>query len=469
MPHPTTLVAALTAALAAIPSAQAGMYLKSSPVLQVDAKNFDSLITKSNHTSVVEFYAPWCGHCQNLKPAYEKAARNLEGLAKVAAIDCDDDANRPLCTAHDVKGFPTLKTFRPGTKPGKPIVEDYRGPRTASGITDDVVSKINNHVTKVTDKDLDDFLAKEGPKAVLFTEKGKTSALLRSVAIDFLDVIKVGQIRNKENGAVERFAIESFPTLVLIPEGTDSEPVIYDGELKKDSVVEFLTQAGEPNPDYAPAKSKEPRTPKTPKDDEPEPEPEEAPEASSSASSTADNAASTMIPISPVSSTEMLQEKCLQRDSHTCVLAIVPSDASEKGTQAVESLSKLNAKYIHGKRHLFPFFSVSDSIDTESGLRKALELSGEVELVAVNARRKWWRHYEGDFSLESVETWIDAIRLGEGDKKKLPKDIIVEKVAQETPTEETSSEQTRATDPEPEVETEAPEPAEEAESAHDEL
>lgn len=52
MPHHTTLVAALTAALAALPSAQAGMYLRSSPVLQLDAKNFDSLITKSNHTSV---------------------------------------------------------------------------------------------------------------------------------------------------------------------------------------------------------------------------------------------------------------------------------------------------------------------------------------------------------------------------------------------------------------------------------
>ena len=51
MHHPT-LVAVLTAAFAAIPSAQAGMYTKSSPVLQVDARNFDSLITKSNYTSV---------------------------------------------------------------------------------------------------------------------------------------------------------------------------------------------------------------------------------------------------------------------------------------------------------------------------------------------------------------------------------------------------------------------------------
>ena len=51
MQHPAIL-AALTAALASIPSAQAGMYTKSSPVLQVNARTFDSLIAKSNYTSV---------------------------------------------------------------------------------------------------------------------------------------------------------------------------------------------------------------------------------------------------------------------------------------------------------------------------------------------------------------------------------------------------------------------------------
>lgn len=51
MHHPTIL-AALTAALASIPSAQAGLYTKSSPVLQLNARTFDSLISKSNYTSV---------------------------------------------------------------------------------------------------------------------------------------------------------------------------------------------------------------------------------------------------------------------------------------------------------------------------------------------------------------------------------------------------------------------------------
>lgn len=52
MHHPT-IVATLTAVLAALPAAQAaGLYTKSSPVLQVDGRSYDKLIAKSNYTSV---------------------------------------------------------------------------------------------------------------------------------------------------------------------------------------------------------------------------------------------------------------------------------------------------------------------------------------------------------------------------------------------------------------------------------
>lgn len=51
MHHPT-LCGVAVALLAALPGAQAGLYTKKSPVLQVDAKNYDRLIAKSNYTSV---------------------------------------------------------------------------------------------------------------------------------------------------------------------------------------------------------------------------------------------------------------------------------------------------------------------------------------------------------------------------------------------------------------------------------
>jgi protein disulfide-isomerase A6 len=402
---------------------------------------------------IVEFYAPWCGHCKNLKPAYEKAAKNLEGLAKVAAVDCDDDANKSLCGSLGIQGFPTLKIVRPGKKAGRPVVEDYQGQRTAGAIVEAVAAKINNHVVKLTDKEIDGFLDKEEekPKAILFTEKGTTSALLRSIAIDFLDVISVGQVRSKETAAVDKFGISSFPSFVLIP-GSGKEHVTYNGELNKKDMVDFLQQAGSPNPDPAPSSAKSSKKSAASK----EKATKEAPQAKeSSETSTAAAPESTIIDIPALTSKADLEEHCLQSNSQTCVIAFVPASTSEMRNKIISSVSQLHTKYIHGKRH-FPFFSLDSDVEGSAALKEALGISGKIELIALNARRGWWRRYEeGEFKVHSVESWIDSVRMGEGEKQKLPKGVVVEKPE---------------TTEEAKAETEAP-AAEEAteESEHDEL
>lgn len=331
-----------------------------------------------------------------------------------------------------IQGFPTLKIVRPGKKAGRPVVEDYQGPRTASGIVDAVVSKINNHVAKLTDKEIDGFLEKdeEKPKAILFTEKGTTSALLRSIAIDFLDVISVGQVRNKEKAVVDKFGISSFPSFVLIP-GGGKEPITYDGELNKKDMLEFLKQVGSPNADPAPAKAKSGKKPATSIKAKGAKEAKEAKESSSSTASSETSTAAapeaTLIEIPALKSKAELEEHCLQSKSQTCILAFVPASTSEMRNKIISSVSQLHTKYVHGKRH-FPFFSVDSDVEGSAALKEALGLEGKIELIALNARRGWWRRYEdGEFSVHSVESWIDTVRMGEGEKKKLPKGVVVEK------------------------------------------
>ncbi|KAI5459093.1 PDI protein A prpA [Mariannaea sp. PMI_226] len=444
--HNPTVLATLTAVLAALPSAQ-GFYTKNSPVLQVNAANYDRLIAKSNYTSIVEFYAPWCGHCKNLKPAYEQVAKKLDGIAKVAAIDCDDEKNKQFCGMQGVKGFPTLKIVRPGKKYGRPVVEDYQGERTAAAISSAVASKVNNHVTRVTAKELDAFLEGDKPKAIFFSSKGTTTPLLRSIAIDFLDVISIAQIRDKETEAAERYSIDKYPSLILIP-SKDAEPIRYDGALDKKKIVEFLSQAGEPNPDPAPLKKnskskgegkgkgkseKSKKNGKATKASEEKAEEKteksestQSSEASSSPTeeTTAQSAVPSIVPISSLSSQDELVKNCLDRTSHTCLLAFHPSEESATGEKAINTLNNLNTKYTHGGHRLFPFYSIASDSEASSTLPKALELDGEVNLIAVNGRRGWWRQYQGDFGLHSVESWIDSIRMGEGSKKKLPKDVL---------------------------------------------
>ena len=422
--------------------------------------------------SVYRFYAPWCGHCKNLKPAYEKAAKNLAGLAKVAAIDCDEESNKGFCGSMGVQGFPTLKIIRPGKKAGRPNVEDYNGPRSAKGIVEAVIEKIPNHVKKVGDKDLEDWLkdSNDTAKAILFSSKGATSALLKSLAVDFLDGISFAQIRDKETAAIEFFGITTFPKLVLLP-GGDKSPMPYDGPMKRGPILEFLTQIRAPNPDPAP---KQPKSPKSAskgssqKDDKTQEVKLSFEEASSSHASkeASENAAeaTTIVlddqtiptespdPIAsapdipqpqqvlnappPIASLEdevQLQESCLNPKAKTCVLALLPTVADpetllpESALLAQASLAEMAHK--HAQRHasIFPFYAVPSTNPQAATLRSALGLKGadEVEVIAINARRDWWKHFEGsDYSVQSVEGWIDAIRLGEGKKEKLPDGVI---------------------------------------------
>ncbi|KAJ5897261.1 Thioredoxin [Penicillium tannophilum] len=453
-PSSFLLVASL---LAALPANADGIYTKKSPVLQLNAKTYGSLIANSNHTSIVEFYAPWCGHCQNLKPAYEKAAQNLNGLAKVAAINCDEDENKPFCGQMGVQGFPTLKIVTPSKKPGKPRVEDYQGARTAKGIVDAVVDRIPNHVKRATDKDLDNWLGQneERPKAILFTEKGTTSSLIRALAIDFLGAIDVAQVRNKETSSVEKFGVEQFPTLVVVP-GGDAEPTVYNGELKKQPILEFLGQFAEANPDAtgkaAPADSKPKSKPK-PKT-KPTSVAEEAEEPTATPESKPVEAL--VAPPAPTLATpESLESACLAPKSNTCVLALLPETGADEAlpstaTDALSSLAEIAHKHSLRGVNMFPVYAVPETNTASKTLRTAwgLEGSQDVEIIAVNARRGWWRRYsaEGEFGITAVESWIDAIRLGEGAKEKLPEGIV------------------GGTEPEPEPEAEKPEEVE-----HDEL
>ena len=104
-----------------IPESQDG------PVTVIVAKNYNDIVMDDDKDVLVEFYAPWCGHCKALAPKYEELGQafsspELSKLVTIAKVDA---------TANDVpdeiQGFPTIKLF-PAGKKDSPV--DYSGSRT---------------------------------------------------------------------------------------------------------------------------------------------------------------------------------------------------------------------------------------------------------------------------------------------------------------------------------------------------
>ena len=117
------------------------LYSKNSGVVDLNANNFDNRVKDSNGIWIVEFYAPWCGHCKNLAPEYQKAAKALAGVVGVGAVNCDEE--KQLCGQYGVQGFPTIKVF--GDDKRKP--KDYQGQRTAEGIAQEAARTAQKLVT----------------------------------------------------------------------------------------------------------------------------------------------------------------------------------------------------------------------------------------------------------------------------------------------------------------------------------
>ncbi|MFO0131298.1 MAG: thioredoxin domain-containing protein [bacterium] len=75
-------------------------------------KNFDEVVRKSDKDVLVEFYAPWCGHCKALAPKYDELAVKVAGNKNLIIAKMDSTLNE--VDGVSIKGFPTIKLFKRG-------------------------------------------------------------------------------------------------------------------------------------------------------------------------------------------------------------------------------------------------------------------------------------------------------------------------------------------------------------------
>ncbi|CAA9965892.1 Protein disulfide-isomerase [Pyrenophora teres f. maculata] len=143
------------------------------PVTTIVAHNYKEVVLDNDKDVLVEFYAPWCGHCKALAPKYEELGQlyqtpEFSKLVTIAKVDA---------TANDVpdeiQGFPTIKLFAAGKKDA-PV--DYSGSRTIADLIEFVKENGSHKVSVVytgSDEGMADKLAHQAPAA---TEKDANSA-----------------------------------------------------------------------------------------------------------------------------------------------------------------------------------------------------------------------------------------------------------------------------------------------------
>lgn len=110
-------------------------------------ENFEQEVGK-DVPALIEFYAPWCGHCQELAPEYEKAAQTfLEEKTdkKVLLAKVNADTHAELADKHNVEAFPTLRWYPKGTTKGSRT--EYEGEHTAAALIQYVENKLETEST----------------------------------------------------------------------------------------------------------------------------------------------------------------------------------------------------------------------------------------------------------------------------------------------------------------------------------
>jgi protein disulfide-isomerase A1 len=186
---------------------------------------------------LVEFYAPWCGHCKAFAPDYVKIAAILKEKGEnVACAKVDAPEEQDLIEKYDIQGFPTLKLFRKDKKP-----DSYQGFRSVDLLVDWVTRKIGPPAVTLEDNETADKFKESAEVVVVgyFKDAASNESLTFSDVADQYDDFKFGVVHKEEVAQKLGFDKDGVKLFKKFDEGE----VNYEKDLKSASELKRFVQA----------------------------------------------------------------------------------------------------------------------------------------------------------------------------------------------------------------------------------
>ncbi|XP_028295238.1 protein disulfide-isomerase A6 [Gouania willdenowi] len=381
------------------------LYSSSDDVIELTPSNFKREVIQSDSLWLVEFYAPWCGHCKSLAPEWKKVASALKGVVKVGAVDADQ--HQSLGSEYSVRGFPTIKIF--GANKNKP--EEYQGGRTAQAIIDQTLNTLrafikdrqsgkgggskstNNQgssggggstgsgdkkdVVELTDDNFDKMVL--GSEDIWLVEffapwcghcknlEPEWTAAASAIKEQTKGKVHLGAVDATVHRDVSgRYGIRGFPTIKIFRKG--EEPQNYEGGRTRGDIIE---KALELFSDNAPA-----------------------PE------------------VLELLNEEIFKTTCA--DSQLCIIAMLPHilDTGASGRNGyLDIMKQMAEKY---KKKMWGW------LWAEAGTQRELEVSLEIggfgypAMAAINPRKKMYALLKGSFSTTGIHEFLREVSVGRG-------------------------------------------------------
>ncbi|XP_012219371.1 protein disulfide-isomerase A6 homolog [Linepithema humile] len=367
------------------------LYASNSAVIDLRPNNFDNLVLNSDHIWIVEFYAPWCGHCQQLTPEYDKAATALKGVVKVGAVNADE--HKSLGSKYGISGFPTIKIFGLDSKP-----EDFNGPRTAAGIVDAALNAASQKVRRTLGgrKTGSDSKSKDSKDVIELTDENFEKLVLNSedmwliefyapwcghcknlapewatAATELKGKVKLGALDATVNTLkASKYEIKGYPTIKYFAPGKkDADSVQeYDGGRTSSDIVNWaLEKLAENIP---------------------------APE------------------VIQIISEQSLKTAC--EDKPICIVSVLPhilDCQSDCRNGYLKTLNSLGEKF---KKKMWGWTWAEAG--TQPHVEEALEIGGfgYPALAAVNIKKMKYSLLKGSFSYEGINEFLRDLSYGRG-------------------------------------------------------